>query len=471
MIKSFRSKLILSFSFLLLLSIGSLSFIFNYSIDGLFKEYAYYQQEQKIKQIIDQVNAQYMPNSSSYNMAGIEVIGNAALQSGIMLHLQTINKELDWDISTHKAQECQLMLQHAKKTMHSLYPNFNGGLEQKNYDLFYQDVKVGNLTLGFYGPYSFDETELKLFNSLNRLIVGLGIIFLLLAIVLGSYIATYLTRPILTLVNTIHGIAFGNYESQITEKSSTSEFMTLIRSVNEMSTTLKIKDRQKRQLTADVAHELRTPLSNLQSHMEAIIDGIWDPTPELFQSCHDEILRLTNIVNQLMELNQFEEGAITLNKSCFSVSGLYDCLLHDFSHAAVNKDIALLIRNEDPSARIFADMHRIKQCMINLISNALSATPCGGKITMLYRAGKNSHFLEVIDTGAGIPDEELTEIFERFYRVDKSRNQKTDGMGIGLSITKAIIEAHRGTIEVTSIIGQGSTFTIALPSKEIQNDK
>lgn len=90
---------------------------------------------------------------------------------------------------------------------------------------------------------------------------------------------------------------------------------------------------------------------------------------------------------------------------------------------------------------------------------------------MLYRAGKNSHFLEVIDTGAGIPDEELTEIFERFYRVDKSRNQKTGGMGIGLSITKAIIEAHRGTIEVTSIIGQGSTFTIALPSKEIQNDK
>ncbi len=463
MIKSFRGKLILSFSFLLILTIGSLSLVFNNSIDKLFKEYAYYQQEQKINQIIEQINAQYIPSSKSYNMNGIEVIGNAALQSGIMIHVQTINKELDWDISTHKAQECQLMLQHMEVNMHSRYPTFNGGLEQKNYDLLYQGTKVGILTLGFYGPYSFNESELKLLDSLNRLILVLGFTFLLIAIVLGSYIATYLTKPIRALVDITHKIAFGNYGTQITEKFAASDFMTLIHSVNEMSVALKIKDCQKRQLTADVAHELRTPLSNLQSHMEAIIDGVWEPTPELFLSCHDEIMRLTNIVNQLTELNQFEDKKISLNKSYFSVSELYECMARDFLHETRDKDIELSISIENPSAYIFGDMHRIKQCMINLISNALVATPPGGKISIKYHTEKDMHLLEVIDTGAGIPDDDLTNIFERFYRVDKSRNQKTGGMGIGLSITKAIVEAHRGKIEAKSAVGHGSTFSIMLP--------
>ena len=198
--RSLRRKLVLSVSALLLLSIGALSLIFNYSIDGLFEEYAYYQQEQQVKQIVEQINAQYLPSVASYNMAGLEVIGNAALQSGIMVHVQTINKELDWDISTHKSQECQLMLQHTEENMHSRYPNFQGGLEQKEYDLFYQGVQVGYLTLGFYGPYSFNESELRLLNSLNGLIIGLGIVFLLAAIGLGSYIATRLTKPIRTVV-------------------------------------------------------------------------------------------------------------------------------------------------------------------------------------------------------------------------------------------------------------------------------
>lgn len=363
--RSLRRKLVLSVSALLLLSIGALSLIFNYSIDGLFEEYAYYQQEQQVKQIVEQINAQYLPSVASYNMAGLEVIGNAALQSGIMVHVQTINKELDWDISTHKSQECQLMLQHTEENMHSRYPNFQGGLEQKEYDLFYQGVQVGYLTLGFYGPYSFNESELRLLNSLNGLIIGLGIVFLLAAIGLGSYIATRLTKPIRTVVKVTQKIAEGDYGTQITEQFHTSEVVTLIQAVNEMSVALRRKDQQKRQLTADVAHELRTPLSNLQSHMEAIIDEVWEPTPELFQSCHDEILRLTNIVNQLQELNQLEDGKIELNKSTFTVGELLDGLVRDFSMTAKEKGIVLISDVPEPSANLSADLCRLKQCMID----------------------------------------------------------------------------------------------------------
>ncbi|MDD4511193.1 MAG: HAMP domain-containing sensor histidine kinase [Oscillospiraceae bacterium] len=463
--KSLRRKLVLSVSALLLLSIGALSLIFNYSIDGLFEEYAYYQQEQQVKQIVEQINAQYLPSIASYNMAGLEVIGNAALQSGIMVHVQTINKELDWDISTHKSQECQLMLQHTEENMHSRYPNFQGGLEQKEYDLFYQGVQVGYLTLGFYGPYSFNESELRLLNSLNGLIIGLGIVFLLAAIGLGSYIATRLTKPIRTVVKVTQKIAEGDYGTQITEQFHTSEVVTLIQAVNEMSVALRRKDQQKRQLTADVAHELRTPLSNLQSHMEAIIDEVWEPTPELFQSCHDEILRLTNIVNQLQELNQLEDGKIELNKSTFTVGELLDGLVRDFSMTAKEKGIVLMSDAPEPSANLSADLCRLKQCMINLIANAIHASADGGVITLAHRSQKDADYLAVADHGKGIPSEELPQIFERFYRVDKSRNQKTGGMGIGLSITKAIVEAHQGKIEVTSALGAGTTFTIILPKQ------
>ena len=125
--RSLRCKLIISIAALLLLSTGTLSVVFNYSIEGIFEKYAYYQREQKVKQIIEQINAQYMPDSASYNLDGIEVIGNAALQSGIIVHIQTINKELDWDISTHRSQECKLMLQHTEENMHNRYPDFQGG--------------------------------------------------------------------------------------------------------------------------------------------------------------------------------------------------------------------------------------------------------------------------------------------------------------------------------------------------------
>ena len=463
--RSLRCKLIISIAALLLLSTGTLSVVFNYSIEGIFEKYAYYQREQKVKQIIEQINAQYMPDSASYNLEGIEVIGNAALQSGIIVHIQTINKELDWDISTHRSQECKLMLQHTEENMHNRYPDFQGGLAQEKHDLQFQGIPVGYLTLGFYGPYSFNDSELQLLNSLNSLMVGLGAVFLLVAIALGSYVATHLTKPIRTVVKATQEIANGGYGTQIKEKVNTSEVMALIQSVNEMSMELKVKEQQKRQLTADVAHELRTPLSNLQSHMEAVIDEVWEPTPELFQSCHDEILRLTNIVNQLQELTQFEDGKIRLNKSQLPICDLYNGLLMDFSMTTKDKGIILRVDIPNQSASLFVDTHRIKQCMINLIANALKATPRGGVITLLHYSEADVDCLEVVDNGNGISPEDMSQIFERFYRVDKSRNQKTGGMGIGLSITKAIVEAHQGEIHVTSKVGVGTTFTIILPKK------
>ena len=233
-----------------------------------------------------------------------------------------------------------------------------------------------------------------------------------------------------------------------------------------MSQALETEERQKKQITADVAHELRTPLTNLQSHMEAMMDGVWEPTTERLESCHGEILRLVRIVGQLQELYSLEQWGRELNRAEFNFMTLCENIYHDFEIAIKEKQINFIteIKSEE---YLYADYPRIKQCMVNLISNALTYTPAGGTIAIVYSsAGMGRKEIQVEDSGIGVPKEELPNLFERFYRVDKSRSKKTGGMGIGLSITRAIVEKHGGRIYAENREGGGIRFVMVLPDKE-----
>lgn len=457
-----KNKLLFSYLMISLLIVISLSVLFNLSLDKIFEQYAITQRKQQIDKIITQVNQQYLKETGLYNIDGLEVIGNAALQNGIMVHIQTVNKEIDWDIKLHKAQECQMLLQHIETNMHSRYPKFQGGYTEDNYDLKYNDKIVGYLTIGYYGPYSLNETEIALINTLNRSLMALGAIFLLIASALGIFMSIRITNPIASVIYTAQEIADGNFGTQTKESSSTKETADLITSINEMSLKLANKEQQKKQITADIAHELRTPLSNLLGHMETMIDGFWEPTTERLQSCHAEILRIIQIVEQLKELNLLESKRDLLDRENFEFSDLCKSLIKDFEVKARNKGIQLLVKLPSP-APIYGDMNRLKQCMINLIANAINYTPTGGSVIVEYDKTEHHVILQVSDNGAGIHNNDLPHVFERFYRIDKSRNQMTGGMGIGLSITKAIVDAHGGTISVKSQLGIGSTFIISLP--------
>ncbi|WP_312047417.1 sensor histidine kinase [Anaerotignum sp.] len=463
MYRGLKARIILAFTTLLILSAISFTLAFNLGLDNLFQNYANLQQERRINQILSQVNSLYLPQSDSFNTQALEAVGNAALQNGLILHIETVNKEMDWDISTHRAKECQLMLEHREKNMHSRYPNFDGNYEQQVLDLTYQGKIVGTLTLGYYGPYAFDDIELELINSLNRLLVGIGIVLLIISAGFASYLAVNLIRPIRMVVGTAKKISCGNYGVQIDEQYKTREIAELVSTINEMSVQLQKKELQKRRLTADVAHELRTPLANLQSHMEAVIDEVWEPTPELFQGCCDEIKRLTSLVNRLKELTEYENNRVALEKQTFSVNHFFDTLLSAFSFTAMAKNIRFQVECEPTGAVCIADEEKIKQCMINLLSNAIRYTPIGGTVSLIFYENKSFFNFEVSDTGIGIPENDLSQIFERFYRVDSSRSQCTGGMGIGLSITKAIIDMHNGEITVRSVPNKGTTFCIMLP--------
>jgi len=459
-----KGKLALTYMVISLLIVVSLSVFFNMSIDKIFEQYAREQQKKQVEEIITQVNQQYLEEAGLYNIDGLAIIANAALQNGIMVHIRTANHEIDWDVRQHKAQECQVLLQHAETNMHSRYPNFQGGYTEDTYDLKYSNKLVGYLTVGYYGPYSLSDNELLLIRALNRTLVMLGTVFLVIAVILGIIMAKRISAPITSVIHTSKSIAKGDYGTQAIESSATRETADLIDSINELSQALAVKEQQKKQITADIAHELRTPLFNLQGHMEAMIDQVLEPSAERLQNCHAEILRLTQIVEQLQELNLLENKHALLSKDYFDFSDLCASLFTDFEMAAKKRGVKLLKKVPSP-APVYGDMYRIKQSMMNLISNSVNYTAAGGYVAVEYETGKHRVILRINDNGTGIPQEDLPHVFERFYRVDKSRSHISGGMGIGLSITKAIVEAHGGTISVGSQIGSGTVFTISLPDE------
>ena len=232
-------------------------------------------------------------------------------------------------------------------------------------------------------------------------------------------------------------------------------------SINHVSRSLEAQEKLRRQLSADVAHELRTPLASLQSHLEAMIDGVWPADEAHLTSCHQEVIRLTRLVSGLETLAEYETDQMRLNKDRISMKNLISDTLKMMRPSADKKGVRLIPQIEDISLEIDGD--KIKQVFINLISNSLKYTPEGGEVTISSSLADKGFYITIEDTGIGIPPEDLPFIFERFYRVDKSRNRINGGSGIGLTIVKEIIEAHNGSVDVESIPGISTKFIITLP--------
>ena len=460
--KTLKGTLIISYSAIAVLIVLCLSLFFHVTADSIFEHYAKTQQKNQIDQIISQINQLYNSKTGSYDLKGIEIIGYAALQNGIITHVQSVNKEIDWDIQSHRAEECEMVLQHAENNMNKKYPNFRGSYTEEVYQLENGGNITGTLKIGYYGPYSLNDEELELLKELNKSLLLIGSFSLFVVIILGVLIARAVSKPITGVIQVAQRIAGGEYGVQAEKKTAMVETTNLVKSINEMSLALREDEKQKRQITVDVAHELRTPLTNLQSHLEAMLDGVWAADAEHLESCHAEILRLVEIVGQLQELYTLESRKQTLDKADLEFHDLCGAVFRDFEIKRQDKNISLCMEMPEKTP-VYADYYRLKQCMVNLLSNALTYTPPGGTITVEYKKSDSKIMIKVKDSGSGIPESDLPYLFDRFYRVDKSRSKKTGGMGIGLSITKAIVEKHGGEIYAESENGQGAMFTMVFP--------
>jgi signal transduction histidine kinase len=224
---------------------------------------------------------------------------------------------------------------------------------------------------------------------------------------------------------------------------------------------LEQQERLRKRLTGDVAHELRTPLATLQSHLEAMVDGVWEPDKNRLISCLDETVRLSKLTFDLERLARYDSENMQLNKEKFDLTQLIRQTVLNFESSFMANGAKLQYLTE--SLEITADEDKISQVLVNLLANAQKFTGKGGEASIsLTKKGDMAEIL-VSDTGQGIAKKDLPYIFERFYRADPSRSRITGGSGIGLTIVKAIVLAHKGTISVTSEQGKGTVFTVLLP--------
>ncbi|WP_199443723.1 sensor histidine kinase [Umezawaea beigongshangensis] len=290
-------------------------------------------------------------------------------------------------------------------------------------------------------------------------LTALGI--LVLAGVAAWLTALHLVRPIRALTAATQRMSAGHREVRV--RAATGEIGELARSFNVMSARLADTERQRQALVSDVAHELRTPLSNVTGWLEAAQDGIAPADQRLVSLLLEESLVLQRLVDDLHELAQADAGTLRLHPEPVDAAEVVDQVVAAHHALAAAGCVALTARTGD-GAFLLADPVRLRQAVGNLVANAIRYTPEGGSVTVEGRAEADLVVVEVSDTGVGIAPEDLPRVFDRFWRADRSRSRSTGGSGLGLTITRHLVQAHGGTVSASSTPGSGTTFRIALPA-------
>ncbi len=289
----------------------------------------------------------------------------------------------------------------------------------------------------------------------------------LAAVAVSIFVTLKISRPLQAMVRVTQYIAEGHYQERVPLFGSSEypdELTELALHFNLMAEHLAHSEERRRALIGDVAHELRTPLTTIKGYIEGLVDGVLPPERETYLLICQEANRMSRLVDDLQELSRVEAGAYELHPRPLTVEALVETAIRRLEPQFREKGVALHLALDERLPRVLVDRDRMLQVMTNLLGNALHYTPSGGSVTVrAYRSG-NAVAIAVSDTGAGIPPEHLPHIFQRFYRVDKSRSRTGGGTGIGLTIAKHLVEAHGGRIWAESPgKGQGSTFTFTLP--------
>jgi len=298
--------------------------------------------------------------------------------------------------------------------------------------------------------------------SINQSFILAASAALGLAAVLSLGLSRQIIRPVEALTAATRKMEKGDLTQRVAVNSK-DEIGQLAHAFNAMADGLGRADELRRNMVSDVAHELRTPLANVRGYLEAVRDGLMEPTPALIDSLHEEAMLLTRLVDDLQELALAEAGQLKLACAPAFPADLITGAVAAAHPRAADKALSLRADLPDALPLINVDAARIAQALRNLIDNAIAHTAAGGEVVVSAREGDGGIAISVRDTGEGIAPEHLPFVFERFYRADPSRDRATGGRGLGLAIVKQWVTAHHGEVRVESALGRGATFTIRLP--------
>ena len=445
-----KTKIFIAFLIVILTALLS-NFVFEWMIMRDFENYVSGVKEDQLYWITASAESSY--ERDGWNRDILSETIHWAMMMGLDTKVLDISgKEV---ISSHHMMES--LPQVMKKRMEGLFhvDKTLGAFEE--YPLYSQGKKIGTFYWRPFLKKEIAEKEAKFkkrtrdFLIMSLLIVGIG--SLLIAVLFSQY----LSKPITNLKNAAEKIAKGDFSVR-TDSKTNDEVGRLAEVFNRMAESLQKEDQLRKQLMSNIAHELRTPLTIMKAHVEAMVDGIVTNKEEGLKNINEEIGKLTKLVKGIEDVTSAEASFFTRAEETVNLKELILGLVTDLQPLFDEKNLEIKILN-DKDIVVFTDVEKLETMIRNILSNALKFTE-KGRVSIHYGTDKKMFFIEIKDTGKGIPDKEVPLIFDRFYKVDKSAPQ---GLGLGLAIVKELINTMNGEIKVRSTVHEGTSFTIFLP--------
>jgi signal transduction histidine kinase len=441
-------RLSITFAVIIVVIVGAIYFFVSQRINVEMGYYEQISEEYRTDQITNRLRTHYLSQSLSWE--GVQsVVEDASSIAGTHIVLTAVNgtviaasqRELLGQYYAPDSPYNNLTIPWRAEILGKVYISFNPEAEP------------------YVAPFR------RLSASINRSLLLGGSLAIAIALILTFVLSRRISSPIGVLANAARRLGRGDLSQRVQFKGK-GEIKELAEDFNSMAAGLEHAEQLRRNLIADVAHELRTPLSNIRGYLEAIRDRVMKPNAATIRSLNEETALLSRLVDELQELSLAEAGKLNLIYHAEDITKLIKQAVTSWQPQVASKEISLALGLPDNLPLVNIDRRRVNQVLYNLLENAVAYTRKGGTINVA--AAKQDDWVEVSvsDTGEGIPAEDLPNIFERFYRVDRSRARATGGSGLGLTIARRMVEAHGGQITVQSELGKGSRFSFTLPIAE-----
>lgn len=333
---------------------------------------------------------------------------------------------------------------------------------------------MGNSQMGMGGMGSMGGTmhgpaESTYISAVHQSLLWVGLGMIGVSVVVSYFVVREIMRPLSTLTGAVQKVRTGSYGQTVSVERH-DEVGVLTESFNEMSEELARNDKMRRQLFANIAHELRTPLAILQGNLEGMIDDIIPTDKKILLSMADETVRMGRLIQDLRDLSLAEINELTLHKEAADINVMLERAVSMLQPLCDEKNLTVRLNLSRDLPSLVIDVDRINQVIYNLLNNAIRYIERGCAITVstlpVRVDGKSYAQVQIADTGKGIAPKDLEHIFQYFYRSEQSRNRKSGGSGIGLALAQQFIRSHGGNIWADSTVGKGTTFTFILPLKE-----
>lgn len=459
MLQTLRSKILFYLVLISMIGILFVSFFIQYGFEESFNSYLDRNREKKVDRIITEIQKDYLKNGHFTRDPVFAMLHEYAMGDQLYFQLYDRFGQIQMDSSNIRSMLNSLGLTE---------PELDGNGEQwhsKTYTLRVNNVIIGKLVAIY--PQGLIDDEYKFIQTIQLYIYAAVCLTVVLAIIFSMLFSKKLTSGLQKLQFAADELQQHNLSIRIPLKGLPTEVKQLAISFNNLAESLSKEEMLRKQFTGDLAHELRTPLATLRSQIEAFQDGIWEPTPARLEASHEELMRLVRLVNELEKLLAAENPQMRLEKVEFDAGSVLAVLWEMFMPIFKEKGVGLLIEEPEQEELFVADKDRLMQILSNVLNNALKYTPEGKNVTISVATEREGYVgFRIEDEGAGMKEEDIPHIFERFYRGDKSRDRKTGGVGIGLSIVKALMDAHKGIIKVKSKLGKGTNITLWFPRED-----